>query len=440
MSDMKRDVLVLNERVPMDQKESLVRRAVVAGAITLATRDYGRGTDFITYDDKLNRAGGVHVIQTFLSEDVSEEVQIQGRTARQQNNGSYSLVLNLAELERFDIHEAEVKKMHDKGKFHSTLHRHRSKCQKDHSVEQTRYLNTLLQDHRNAEKLRRCLVSNEPKLALTLLTSMNEGPPLTDNSSRTIILLDATCSMWNLLLKTKNTIKTMFHRANDVLIANNVKRGFELQIAVYRNYNCKAEELLQVSPWDAQPDQLHEFLNHVECEGGWGNEAIEVALAHVNKELEQGGVHQVIIIGDAGPNTKKEVAYKRRERFGESYWSTTPFARTTHWEKELQKIAEANVTVHSFYVHSDAREPFTKFAHNRGKSCPLEIHSSSGAQQLTDLVTESILENVGGTAQAAKLIQDYRERFGKGHVAAAGGGDGGGGGGGGGDEGGEYTI
>jgi len=35
----------------------------------------------------------VHVIQTFLSEELSEEIQIKGRAARQGQDGSYSMVL-----------------------------------------------------------------------------------------------------------------------------------------------------------------------------------------------------------------------------------------------------------------------------------------------------------------------------------------------------------
>ena len=47
------------------------------------TRIFGRGLDFKSNDKKMNNDGGVHVIQTFLSEEFSEEVQIKGRTARQ---------------------------------------------------------------------------------------------------------------------------------------------------------------------------------------------------------------------------------------------------------------------------------------------------------------------------------------------------------------------
>lgn len=55
------------------------------------------GTDFQCNDDELNNSGGLHVIQTFFSKETSEETQIKGRTARQGNRGSYSLVLNKGE-------------------------------------------------------------------------------------------------------------------------------------------------------------------------------------------------------------------------------------------------------------------------------------------------------------------------------------------------------
>ena len=42
--------------------------------------------------------GGVHVIQTFFSETESEEIQIKGRTCRQDNPGSYELVVFIPDL------------------------------------------------------------------------------------------------------------------------------------------------------------------------------------------------------------------------------------------------------------------------------------------------------------------------------------------------------
>jgi len=51
----------------------------------------------------MEACGGLHVLQTFFSVDLSEEVQMQGRSARQGNKGSYSLVLHIDSLaQQFD--------------------------------------------------------------------------------------------------------------------------------------------------------------------------------------------------------------------------------------------------------------------------------------------------------------------------------------------------
>jgi len=73
------------------------------GQVTLTTAVFGRGTDFFCNDPKLRKNGGVHVLQTFFSLDKAEEVQIQGRTARQGHRGSYSLVLSVEDLETSGI-------------------------------------------------------------------------------------------------------------------------------------------------------------------------------------------------------------------------------------------------------------------------------------------------------------------------------------------------
>jgi preprotein translocase subunit SecA len=55
--------------------------------ITLMTRSYGRGTDFVCRDQGLVKHGGVHIIVTFLPEDESEHKQLMGRTCRQDDPG-----------------------------------------------------------------------------------------------------------------------------------------------------------------------------------------------------------------------------------------------------------------------------------------------------------------------------------------------------------------
>ena len=84
---------VLLEQLSFDEKANIIKKTANTGQITLATAPFGRGSDFVSYDDKLDQAGGVHVLQTFPSADSSEEVQFQGRTARQGKKGTYSLIL-----------------------------------------------------------------------------------------------------------------------------------------------------------------------------------------------------------------------------------------------------------------------------------------------------------------------------------------------------------
>lgn len=90
---------ILKEDMTIVDKEFVIQRAATAGQITLSTAVFGRGTDFFCKDEKVESNGGVHVVQAFLSEELSEEIQIQGRTARQGKKGTYSMVLLDKDLE-----------------------------------------------------------------------------------------------------------------------------------------------------------------------------------------------------------------------------------------------------------------------------------------------------------------------------------------------------
>ena len=91
-----------------EDRDSIVKAATRQGMVTLASRMYGRGTDFKIFDDRMEACGGMHVLQTFFSRDLSEEVQIMGRSARQGNKGSYSLVLAAGSLAKDFDQEAQT--------------------------------------------------------------------------------------------------------------------------------------------------------------------------------------------------------------------------------------------------------------------------------------------------------------------------------------------
>jgi preprotein translocase subunit SecA len=96
LRDIKLRVRSITETIESHEKEGAFMKATAPGAISLMIRDYGRGTDFKCFDPRLIDAGGVHVIQAFFSNEIAEEVQIKGRTARQGGKGSYRYVSSIA--------------------------------------------------------------------------------------------------------------------------------------------------------------------------------------------------------------------------------------------------------------------------------------------------------------------------------------------------------
>jgi len=100
-----------------EDKDWAATNAANGGQVTLAPAIFGRGTDFKCFDDTLEQAGGVHIIQTFFSQDASEEIQIQGRTARQGKKGSYSLILAESEIKELKLDPAELRSISPKERY-----------------------------------------------------------------------------------------------------------------------------------------------------------------------------------------------------------------------------------------------------------------------------------------------------------------------------------
>jgi preprotein translocase subunit SecA len=94
------------EAVTQEKQENIdhyVEQATRLGHATLFTKFHGRGTDFQVVDTLVESNGGMHVVQTFLSEEKSEEIQIRGRSARQEKSGTYQLILLQPDLEKFEV-------------------------------------------------------------------------------------------------------------------------------------------------------------------------------------------------------------------------------------------------------------------------------------------------------------------------------------------------
>ncbi len=101
LKSIKTNTLLIDSK---DQKrDSAISEAATRCRVTEMVREYGRGSDFVCHDSQLRDSGGVLVICAFLPEYESEEAQIRGRTGRQNDPGSFAMILYLKDLEKFGI-------------------------------------------------------------------------------------------------------------------------------------------------------------------------------------------------------------------------------------------------------------------------------------------------------------------------------------------------
>ena len=144
----------------------------------------------------------------------------------------------------------------------------------------------------------------------------------------------------------------------------------------------------------------------IEVEGGLINEAIEIGLFHANRETD---LSQVILIGDAAPNTIEEVKSKRNNGTYADVWKNSiVYQEPTFYMDELQILKSINIIVHAFYVDKRAQTSFEGIANEtNGTSKYLNINSNRGSDDLMNLVNVEILKNIGGD----NLVQSYNRIY-----------------------------
>jgi len=278
MASLRDHIAVVTEDLSDEEKRERVKRASYKHHITFITAAFGRGTDFLCRDTTVLHNGGVHVIQTFVADSLSEEVQVRGRTARQGQAGSYSLLLVQEELEQCGVDLAQLMatpfepdhasitaasattssygQLVSSGALGMRL-KYISDC-RNHAhdaryKEETAHIAELRAEHGLALQFLEKLRAGDSEHVRKFLVLHNTGPSM-DVQSRTICLMDATGSMSKLLFKAKNTVKIVYARLCDLLAAGNYSPGvFEMQFAVYRNYNSPIEEILEVRSQPVPP-------------------------------------------------------------------------------------------------------------------------------------------------------------------------------------------
>ena len=418
LSSIKDQVQVITEKGCLKDRELSIKRAIADGKVTLMTRTFGRGIDFTCENSQLLSNGGTHVLQTFFSEELAEEYQIMGRGARQGDRGSYRMILLDSDLEWVLGADWQTIVPRITG---STLYRSLSEKRLEHYEIKCRAkelgIEQCKEKHKESKKFMDAMSQNKMVLVWSFLKAENRGANIESQMSRTILLMDATGSMSNLLSAVKETVCLMFERAADILKETRIVEDvFSMQFVVYRNYSSRKEKLLEMSPWESKETNLRVFMSTIGPEGGMGNEAIEIGLWYAVQQSEtEDSIDQVILIGDAPANTREEV-FQKRQKLGEGYWQTTEFRTPTFYKDELKKLKNKNIPVHTFYLTQGASSSFKKIAEEtKGRCERLDINSPMGAELLTKFVTEEVLRKAAGS-QGDAAVERYRQKHRISHI------------------------
>ncbi len=191
------------------------------------------------------------------------------------------------------------------------------------------------------------------------------------SDSAVIFLFDATGSMAHFWAETQKIMNEMVKRITSV---GNVK----LKCVAYRDY-CDEDELFEKSGWYTEADPLIEFIRRIECRGGGDvPEAVEDALTLAYKEDK---VTRVILVGDAPPHSVEEA------------------------EKQAKKLGEKGRPVFAFLVGNDssAKHAFRTIA----KSSNGTYGNLSNYRDLLDMMSITIVHDVGGSSEVEKYIKKY---------------------------------
>lgn len=373
------------------EKQDVIKRATTAGQVTLTTAVFARGTDFFCNDRKVIHNGGVHVIQTFLSLDICEEVQTKGRTSRQGQDGSYQLILNTEDLKTMGI-KNEIR-MPDGDR--SKLNQERDRV-KDLAREKTaKQLKAATEVDKLTHKYFDAVLAGCSSATASfkeLYEFMKKRTPGQSRRqhARLVCLSDATGSMRSLWNNAQSTINVMIRRIKEIG-GNN----FDLLWVAYRDYS-ERDNMFELSGWTSDAQKLQNFVNGIRCHGGGDcEEAVEQALLLARNEHRRKSISRVILIGDAPPHHEKK---------GQQLSSHRGVVLETDYQTEAQELKSLGVPVHTFRVgsHNGTKETFQLIAHETGGQ-----FSDLSPDSLIHAVCTSVLMDIGGE----ELVMEYRERF-----------------------------
>ena len=121
-------------------------------------------------DKDMEASGGIHVIQTFLSEELSEEVQVMGRSARQGTKGSFSMILSEEDLQQFEITPREIEAARQEGKLYTRLHEKRLAYFNKTFNDKKKDIDSIMKNHTDSQRFLADISSNKIREAMGYLS------------------------------------------------------------------------------------------------------------------------------------------------------------------------------------------------------------------------------------------------------------------------------
>jgi hypothetical protein len=416
----------LHEDTDLSERDGIIKRATIPGKVTLLTRTFGRGIDFVCRDEQYIANGGLHVLQTFFSVEKAEEIQIMGRCARQGDNGSYEILILKSTLDRLIGSDwaTELPKLESSAKgLYYELDLLRDKKFTQACLTKRSSISTFRSKHVRSKYFMAMLNDLSDPSSLEgiklFLIQENRGPTISVGSkgfSRTLILMDGTGSMGGLIAAAVSVICDVFERAKVILTDKDIPpESYQVQCAVYRDYDCKAAGILESSNWDSKPETLRQFLKPIKAYGGGdGPEAVEIGFQFA---LKQENLSQIILLADA---PAKDVGAIRSDRNKPSNGGAASFNEKfgpeTHFSTELAKLTEKGIPVHAFYLNTYAEENFKKIKEGSvpGSRCEfLDVNNPQFADSFLDIVCEEILRctaNASGL-EGEEVVQSYQRKY-----------------------------
>ena len=389
----------------------------------------------------MDEQGGLHVVQTFLSEELSEEIQIRGRTARQKNKGSFQMILLAQDLEKFAVSAAEigqkekgifvpvtaegagdpaVKALSADGTSHPAqtmyefLHAKRALfleqmsatrreavwCAKALHDQSTAFQNDLLSlartapDKRKADAMDKCI-------------KFLAGRNIATAKCRLMCLSDATGSMSGVWKQSQESIRTMLERIAGIAGGGNI----EVKWVAYRDYELERSKVLEYSSWTDDPASLVKFVGGIQCmsdHGCDGPEAVEAALHYVNHDPEP--PTRVLLIGDAAPhyegkgNKLKDLTVHASNQEPGGYVPNGVLL--TDYRVESANLKSKGIKVFPFYLKDHAKATFAEIAKLTGGEA--KLMNVGDRESLIHAVCETALEDIGGATMQEKYRAQYR--------------------------------